>query len=158
MLRYYFVFVCYFFCWSREPSLFPYYLGAVQIEYGRGPNRVIKFPCFDSKLQQARNTCERKQAKRRECLPRSVSQHSIYLQITHGKQICNRKQTFWKNRVHWVKQIIKQFKFSLWKIIVLTAHGVNGLAYWKEFDDIFALSCRTLKMSRKIPWSRAWDN
>ena len=33
---------------------------------GRRPNRVIDIACFDSKLQQARNTCERKQAKRRD--------------------------------------------------------------------------------------------
>ena len=42
-------------------------------------NRVIEFACFDLKLQYARNTCGRKQAKRRECVPRVVSQHSIYL-------------------------------------------------------------------------------
>ena len=36
----------------------------------RRPNRVIEIVCFDSKLQWARNTCERKTAKRRECLPR----------------------------------------------------------------------------------------
>ena len=37
-------------------------------------------------------------------------------------------------------------------MIVLTAHGVNGLAYCQEFDNIFALSCRApKKMSRKIP-------
>ena len=30
----------------------------------RCPNRVIEIDCFDSKLQKARNTCERKQAKR----------------------------------------------------------------------------------------------
>ena len=50
--------------------------------FGRRPNRVIEFACFNSKLQQARNTCERKQAKRRECPPRGVSQHSIYIQIS----------------------------------------------------------------------------
>ena len=31
--------------------------------FGRRPNRVIEFVCFDSKLQKARSTCERKQAK-----------------------------------------------------------------------------------------------
>ena len=38
--------------------------------FGRRPNRVLEIVCFDSKLQQASNTCERWQAKRRECLPR----------------------------------------------------------------------------------------
>ena len=38
-------------------------------------------------------------------------------QITHGKQIGNRNQSYWKNMVHWVKQTVKSFKFSLWKII-----------------------------------------
>ena len=38
-----------------------------------------------------------------------------------------------------MKQTIKWFKFSLWKIIVLAAHGVNGLAYCQEFDNIFAI-------------------
>ena len=38
--------------------------------FGR-PNRVIEIACFDSKLQNARNsTCERKETKRRECLLR----------------------------------------------------------------------------------------
>jgi len=41
------------------------------------PNRVIEFPGFDSKLPQARNTYECKQAKRCECLPCAVSEHSI---------------------------------------------------------------------------------
>ena len=49
-----------------------------------------------------------------------------------------------------MKQTIKWFKFSLWKIIVLAAHGVTGLAYCQEFDNIFALSFRApKKMSRK---------
>ena len=38
-----------------------------------------------------------------------------------------------------MKQTIKSFKFFLWKIIVLAAHGVNGLAYCQEFDNIFAI-------------------
>ena len=38
-------------------------------------------------------------------------------QITHGKQIGNRNQSYWKNIVHGVKQTVKSFKFSLWKII-----------------------------------------
>ena len=38
--------------------------------FGRRPSRLIEFACFDSKLQWARYTCERKQAKGRECLPR----------------------------------------------------------------------------------------
>ena len=37
---------------------------------GRRPNSVIEIARFDSKLQLARNTCERKQAKRRKHLPR----------------------------------------------------------------------------------------
>ena len=95
--RYYFVFG--WFLLLIKGALF------ISLLFVRGPNRVIEFPCFDSKLQQARNACEPKQAKRRECLPRTVSQHNIYLryillQIMHGKQICNRKQTFWKNKVH----------------------------------------------------------
>ena len=58
----------------------------LSILFGRhGPNRVIEFACFDSKLQWARNTCESKQAKRRECLLRGVSQHSIYLQFSKSK-------------------------------------------------------------------------
>ena len=36
----------------------------------------------------------------------------------HCKQIDNREQTFWKNKVHWVKQTIIWFKFSLRKVIV----------------------------------------
>ena len=35
----------------------------LSFSFGRRPNRVIEFACFDSKLQLARNTCERKQAK-----------------------------------------------------------------------------------------------
>ena len=31
--------------------------------FGRRSNRVIEFACFDSKLQQARNTCERKKSQ-----------------------------------------------------------------------------------------------
>ena len=31
--------------------------------FGRRPDRVIEMACFDSKLQKARNTSERKQAK-----------------------------------------------------------------------------------------------
>ena len=53
----------------------------LSFSFGRRLNRVIEFACFDSKLQLARNTCERKQAKQRECLPRGVSRHSIYVQI-----------------------------------------------------------------------------
>ena len=54
----------------------------------------------------------------------------------------NRKQTSFKNKVHRAKEtILKELKFSLWKIIVLAAHGVNSLAYCQEFDNIFALSC-----------------
>ena len=49
--------------------------------FGRRPNREIEFSCFDSKLQLARNTFESKQAKRREYLPRAVSQNSIYLRF-----------------------------------------------------------------------------
>ena len=49
--------------------------------FGRRPNRVIEFACFDSKLQLARNTYKSKQAKRREYLPRAVSQNSIYLRF-----------------------------------------------------------------------------
>ena len=30
-------------------------------------------------------------------------------QITHGNQIDKRKQTYWKNKVHWVKQTIKTY-------------------------------------------------
>ena len=51
-----------------------------------------------------------KQAKRRECLPRAVLQHRIYLRYIRPidnarQQIGNRKQTLWKkNTVHWVKQ------------------------------------------------------
>ena len=41
-------------------------------------------------------------------------------------------------------------------MIVFAAHGVNGLAYCQEVDNIFALSCRAPRnMSRKIPGSRA---
>ena len=40
--------------------------------------------------------------------------------------------------------------------MILAAHGVNGLAYYQDFDNIFALSCRApKKMSRKTPRSRA---
>ena len=60
----------------------------------------------------------------------------------HSEQIGNRKQFFWQSKVHWVKQTFQWFNFSLWKIIVLTVHSVNGLAYCQEFDDIFALCCR----------------
>ena len=35
--------------------------------------------------------CERKQAKRRECLPRAVSQHSIYLRYIRATD--NARQT-----------------------------------------------------------------
>ena len=55
------------------------------------PNSVIEFACFDSKLQQARNACERKQAKRRECLPRAVPEHGIYLFYTRPTD--NARQT-----------------------------------------------------------------
>ena len=36
---------------------------------------------------------------------RDVSLHT-FPQVTHGKHIGNRKQTFWKNKVHWVIQTI----------------------------------------------------
>ena len=49
-----------------------------QLLFWRRLNRVIEIACFYSKLQLAPNTCERKQAKRHECLPRDVSRHSIY--------------------------------------------------------------------------------
>ena len=49
--------------------------------FGRSPNRVIEFACFDSKIQLARNTFKSKQAKRREYLPRAVSQNNIYLRF-----------------------------------------------------------------------------
>ena len=50
--------------------------------FGRRPNRVIEFACFDSKQKQIqRNTFKSKQAKRREYLPRAVSQNSIYLRF-----------------------------------------------------------------------------
>ena len=55
-------------------------------------NTVSSFiHCFDSKLQWARNTCERKQAKRRECPPHAVSQHSIYLRYI--RPTVNARQT-----------------------------------------------------------------
>ena len=53
------------------------------------------------------------QAKRRECLPHNLSRHSVLCslqyvpQLTHGKQIGNRKLTYWKNKVDRVKQTIK---------------------------------------------------
>ena len=60
--------------------------------FWRRPNREIEeFACFASKLQQASNTCERKQAKRRERLQRAVSQHSIYLR--HIRPTDNTRQT-----------------------------------------------------------------
>ena len=69
----------------------------------RRPNRVIEFACFDSKLQWERSTCELKQPKRRECLPRAVSNTAFIFvtkdpQITQDKQIRNRKQTVWKKQ------------------------------------------------------------
>ena len=59
--------------------------------FGRRPDRVIEMACFDSKLQKARNTSERKQAKRRECLPRDVSRYSIYLRYI--RRTDNARQT-----------------------------------------------------------------
>ena len=37
--------------------------------FGHSPNRVFRITCFDLKLQKARSTCERKQAKWRKCVP-----------------------------------------------------------------------------------------
>jgi len=46
--------------------------------FGHRPNRVIKIARFESKLQKARNTCECKQGKWRECLRRECL-HAIVL-------------------------------------------------------------------------------
>ena len=51
------------------------------------PNWSIEIACFDSKQQQARNRCERKQAKGSECMPRDVSRHSIYPRYIRTKDI-----------------------------------------------------------------------
>ena len=63
--------------------------------FGRRPDRVIENACFDSKLQYSRNTCERKQAKRREFLLCGVSRHSMYpchIHIKDNARQTNRKQ------------------------------------------------------------------
>ena len=36
-------------------------------------------------------------------------------------------------------------------MIVLAAHGVNGLAYYQAFDNIFVSCPAPKKMSRRIP-------
>ena len=87
------------------PSSF-YYLSPKQflrLLFGRRRNRVIKFACFDPKLQWARNTCERKQlfktsqATRMSAARCVTTQHLCALQyvpqLTRGKQLGNRKQT-----------------------------------------------------------------
>ena len=58
------------------------------------------------------NACECKEAKQNNLSqPRAVSQQSAFItfitynpQLMHSEQIDNRKQTFWQNKVHWVKQ------------------------------------------------------
>ena len=60
---------------------------------GRRPNRVIDIACFDSKLQQARNTCERKQAKRRDWnVCRAMCQGTAFILVTWVPQIMRRQQ------------------------------------------------------------------
>ena len=59
---------------TREPTRTEKrkFIQGIILLFGLRPNticRVFEIACFDSKLQQARNTCERKQAKRRGCLP-----------------------------------------------------------------------------------------
>ena len=71
----------------------------------RRPNRVIEFACFDSKLQWERSTCELKQPKRRECLPRAVSNTAFIFvtkdpQITQASKSAIEDKLFGKNNVH----------------------------------------------------------
>ena len=58
------------------------------------------------------------------------------------------------------KKLLNNLDFPFEKIVLAAAaHGVNGLAYCQEFENIFNLSCRApKKMQRKIPLSCARDN
>ena len=47
-------------------------------------------------------------------------------QLMHGKQIGNRKQTYWKNKVHWVKPAIALF--------YCTDYSLPVIAYCQAFD------------------------
>ena len=95
-LRYsYFQLICY--CCTY----LSYFTFILFLLFGRRPNKVIEIACFDSKLQQARNTCERKQAKRCDqnvcrvmCHDTAIILVTFVPQTRHGKQIGNRNQTY----------------------------------------------------------------
>ena len=63
--------------------------------------------------------------------------------IMHSKHISNKKQTYWKNKVHWVKQTIKLYEFFLWKTIVLVTHCF--IVYTPDYKyralHFFSFSC-----------------
>ena len=71
---------------------------------------------------------------------------SCYIRFPHimqSKHISNRKQTYWKNKVHWVKQTIKLYEFFLWKTIFLVTHCF--IVYTPDYKyralHFFSFSC-----------------
>ena len=60
--------------------------GENSLLFGRRPSRVIEFACFDSKLQLARNTCERKQDKRHNVC-RALCHNTTFIFVTYVPQI-----------------------------------------------------------------------
>ena len=81
-----------------------YYLGVAQIDRLFWFKVAIGTQCMRTSTSQA----TRMSATR--CRDVATTQHSSSLQyvpeLTHGKQIGNRKQKYWKNKVHRVKQTI----------------------------------------------------
>ena len=76
--------------------------------FSRRPNRsLVLIPSCNRHAMRANVNCEATRMSTTRCV---TTQHSSSLQyvseLTHGKQIGNRKQTYWQNKVHRVKQTI----------------------------------------------------
>ena len=74
----------------------------MEAEHFSGKNGALRWSFLVGK-QKHNVQMTNKQAKRRECLPRAVLQHRIYLRYIRPidnarQQIGNRKQTLWKKK------------------------------------------------------------
>ena len=111
------------------PSSFYYFSPKqlVRLLFGRRPNRVIKFACFDSKLQWARNTCERKQlfksskATRMSAARCVTTQHLCALQyvpqLTHANKSAIENKRIEKARYTEWKKLLNNLNFPFWKLL-----------------------------------------
>ena len=119
--------------------------------FWRRPNRVFEITCFESNLKQARNTCESKQAKQRQCLPRERlvqgKKHAgkkallaeYLIPLLRSQKPCNKKKNTIPNSAGMKKlkamNMLKQRKvLNINKLVFLDKTNVVRLTLAEQFN------------------------